>query len=141
MAVAEQAAHLSHANRRKVGAVAVENGNIIGYGFNGMPAGMPNCCEDDDGVTLPEVIHAEVNLTRKVCEEISGTLRGREVEIFLTCEPCVNCANHLVKEWGSGLLKVHYRDAKRTNSGKGPEILQQNGIPTERLDIDNDSIN
>lgn len=46
MATAHIYAQLSHARRLKVGAIAVKDGRIISIGYNGMPAGWDNNCED-----------------------------------------------------------------------------------------------
>lgn len=47
MKMAEAAAELSYANRAKVGCVIVsEKGQIISHGWNGMPTGFDNCCEN-----------------------------------------------------------------------------------------------
>ena len=43
---AEEAAKMSYASRSKVGCVIVKDHNIISYGFNGMPSGLDNVCED-----------------------------------------------------------------------------------------------
>ena len=43
---AEAAAKLSHAKRLQVGAVIVKDDSVISYGYNGMPAGWDNDCED-----------------------------------------------------------------------------------------------
>lgn len=43
---AERAAQLSHAKRLQVGAVIVKDDSVISYGYNGMPAGWDNNCED-----------------------------------------------------------------------------------------------
>jgi dCMP deaminase len=45
---AARAAELSHARRRQVGAVIVKDDSVISYGYNGMPAGWDNNCEDKD---------------------------------------------------------------------------------------------
>jgi len=67
MAWAERAAQLSHARRLQVGAVVVKDDTVISYGYNGMPAGWDNNCENIVGYnmgepmikTKPEVLHAE----------------------------------------------------------------------------------
>jgi dCMP deaminase len=46
MAWAERTAQLSHARRLQVGAVIVKDDSVISYGYNGMPAGWDNDCED-----------------------------------------------------------------------------------------------
>ena len=43
---AKRAAELSHARRLHVGAVIVKDDTVISYGYNGMPAGWDNNCED-----------------------------------------------------------------------------------------------
>jgi dCMP deaminase len=45
---ARRAAELSHAQRRHVGAVIVKDDTVISYGYNGMPAGWDNNCEDKE---------------------------------------------------------------------------------------------
>jgi dCMP deaminase len=45
---AARTAELSHARRLQVGAVIVKNDTVISYGYNGMPAGWDNNCEDKD---------------------------------------------------------------------------------------------
>ena len=43
---ANRCAKLSHAKRLHVGAVIVKDDTVISYGYNGMPAGWDNNCED-----------------------------------------------------------------------------------------------
>ena len=43
---AERTAKLSYAKRLQVGAVIVKDDSVISYGYNGMPAGWDNDCED-----------------------------------------------------------------------------------------------
>jgi dCMP deaminase len=43
---ADRTAGLSHARRLQVGAVIVKDDSVISYGYNGMPAGWDNECED-----------------------------------------------------------------------------------------------
>ena len=45
---AKRCAELSHAKRLHVGAVIVKDDTVISYGYNGMPAGWDNDCEDKD---------------------------------------------------------------------------------------------
>ena len=46
MDIAARIAQMSHAVRLKVGSVVVKDNNIISFGWNGMPAGWDNNCED-----------------------------------------------------------------------------------------------
>ncbi len=43
---AQRTSQLSHAVRLQVGAVIVKDDSVISYGYNGMPAGWDNDCED-----------------------------------------------------------------------------------------------
>ena len=54
MAWAERTAELSHAVRLHVGAVIVKDDTVISYGYNGMPAGWDNNCEDEIGQVLDD---------------------------------------------------------------------------------------
>jgi len=45
---ATRAADLSHAKRLQVGAVIVKDDSVISYGYNGMPSGWDNNCEDKE---------------------------------------------------------------------------------------------
>lgn len=45
---AQRCAQLSHARRLHVGAVIVKEDTVISYGYNGMPAGWDNNCEDKE---------------------------------------------------------------------------------------------
>lgn len=48
MKTAEIFAELSHARRLHVGAIVVKDDRIVSIGYNGMPAGWDNDCEDKD---------------------------------------------------------------------------------------------
>ena len=99
--IAKEVSLLSHCERSKVGAVLVKDGNIIAFGDNGTPAGMNNCCERND-VTVPEVIHAEMNAILKAAR--SGYAVGG-AELYLTLSPCVDCAKLILQ---SGIKRVLY---------------------------------
>jgi dCMP deaminase len=45
---AKRCAELSHARRLHVGAVIVKDDTVISYGYNGMPAGWDNDCENKE---------------------------------------------------------------------------------------------
>jgi len=50
MDVAERTGKLSYAIRRQVGAVIVKDNRILSYGYNGMPTGWDNVCENKEYV-------------------------------------------------------------------------------------------
>ena len=47
MDIAQRTAELSHARRLKVGSIIVKEDRIISIGYNGMPAGWDNNCENE----------------------------------------------------------------------------------------------
>lgn len=121
---AARAADLSHAQRLHVGAVIVKDDTVISYGYNGMPAGWSNMCEDvaeDGGLrTKPEVLHAESNAIAKLAR---GHNSGLGASLFVTHSPCLECAKLIYQ---SGIQHVYYRENYRDNSGV--EFLQKSQI-------------
>jgi len=89
---AKRTAQLSHARRLQVGAVIVKDDSVISYGYNGMPAGWDNDCEDtvyqQDGTTAlktkPEVLHSESNAISKLAKSNNS---GAGADIFITHAP------------------------------------------------------
>lgn len=117
---ARRAADLSHARRLHVGAVIVKDDTVISYGYNGMPAGWDNNCEDQiyesDGfhVTLktkPEVLHAESNAIAKLAK---STNSGKDADIFITHSPCLECAKLIYQ---SGIRRVYFGESYRDTAG------------------------
>jgi dCMP deaminase len=120
MKVAEVYSELSSAKRLKVGAVIVKDDTIIGIGYNGMPSGWTNQCEDliapieGDVPTLktkPEVIHAESNAISKVAKSTNSTEGSY---MFVTHAPCLECAK-LIHQ--SGITRVFYKNVYRNDDG------------------------
>jgi dCMP deaminase len=120
MDTAERFAGLSSAKRLQVGAVVVKDNRIISIGYNGMPSGWTNECEEvievheDGGVitkTKDEVIHAEANAISKLAK--SGD-SGDGATMFITHAPCVHCAKII---YGAGITNVYYRNFYRDDAG------------------------
>ena len=135
MDTAYRFAELSSAKRLQVGAVVVKDNRIISIGYNGMPSGWTNECEEvvevheDGGVitkTKDEVIHAEANAISKLAK--SGD-SGDKADLFCTHAPCVHCAKII---YGAGIKKVFYRNSYRDELGL--EFLQKCGIDIEKTD-------
>jgi dCMP deaminase len=131
---AARAAELSHARRLHVGAVIVKDDTVISYGYNGMPAGWSNNCEEEllheDGSvtlkTLPEVLHAESNAISKLARSQNS---GRDADIFITHAPCLDCAKLIYQ---SGIRRVWFGAAYRDSAGV--EFLQRSGIEVTQHD-------
>jgi dCMP deaminase len=120
MKTAETFAELSHARRLHVGAIVVKDDRIISIGYNGMPAGWDNNCEDEicypdaEGITLktkPEVLHAESNAVAKLARSNES---GQDADIFITHAPCLDCAKLIYQ---SGIKQVWFGTAYRDTSG------------------------
>jgi len=126
MDCAERFAQLSHATRAKVGAIIVKDNRIISIGYNGMPSGWDNVCEEHvvDNVfqTKPEVLHAETNAIAKVAQS-SESSKGSE--LFCTHLPCMECAK-LIHQ--SGIVTVYYREEYQSAKGTGKQFLIDSGI-------------
>jgi dCMP deaminase len=110
MNVAELTAKLSYAERLKVGAVIVKNKRILSIGYNGMPAGWDNCCEENSQ-TKPEVIHAEANAILKLASSNESSL---DTIMFVTHAPCLQCAKLIYQ---SGIKQIIYKYPYRDSIG------------------------
>jgi dCMP deaminase len=111
MDVAERFAQLSTANKLKVGAIIVQNDSIVSVGYNGTVSGWSNICEDENGNTKLEVIHAEANCVAKLAK---SCVSGEGGTMFITHAPCIHCAKII---YGAGITTVYYRTPYRDNAG------------------------
>ena len=129
MKTAEVFAELSSARRLHVGAIVVKDDRIISIGYNGMPSGWDNNCEDYYGldlkgnptlVTKPEVLHAETNAIAKLAK---STESGLGATMFITHAPCLDCAKLIYQ---SGISSVLYRNSYRNTDGV--TFLEKSGV-------------
>jgi len=111
MNAAEVYANLSTAKRLQVGCVVVKDNTIIGIGYNGMPSGWDNVCEDENNKTRPEVLHAETNAIAKIAR---STNSSEDATLFVTHAPCIDCAKIIHQ---SGINSVYYRNTYRSEDG------------------------
>ncbi len=125
MQTAQVFAELSHARRLHVGAIVVKEDRIVSIGYNGMPAGWDNNCEDEIGhvfddngcivetrlKTKPEVLHAESNAVAKLARSNES---GLDADIFITHAPCLDCAKLIYQ---SGIKRVWFGTAYRDTTG------------------------
>jgi len=119
---------LSRCNRKQVGALIVKDKMIISDGYNGTPSGFDNCCEDADGLTKWEVLHAEANAILKVAAS-SQSCKG--ATLYITLSPCRECSK-LIHQ--AGIKRLVYKKAYRDTSGL--EFLEKAGVELVNLKIE-----
>lgn len=133
MDTAERFAQLSSAKRLHVGAVVVKDDRIISIGYNGMPSGWDNNCEDEfvnevgDLVlkSKVEVLHAETNAIAKLAKSNES---GLGATMFITHAPCLDCAKLIFQ---SGIGSVLYRNSYRSDAGI--DFLKKCKVEVEQL--------
>lgn len=153
MKAAEVYAELSTAKRLQVGCVIVKDNTIIGIGYNGMPSGWDNNCEEieyvlkeechyspeyliENGFTesahgwsrlhsKKEVLHAETNAIAKVSR---STNSSDSASLFVTHAPCLDCAKIIHQ---AGIKEVYYRNNYRSVSGI--EFLKKCNIVVQQV--------
>ena len=134
MEVAKTFANLSTAKRLNVGAIVVKDDRIISIGYNGMPSGWDNCCEDvvrqdEMGHSVlkskPEVLHAESNAIAKLAKSNES---GNNATLFVTHSPCLECAKLIYQ---SGISTVYYKDNYRSNDGI--EFLEKSKVAVTKV--------
>ena len=139
MKTAETFAECSTAIRLHVGAIVVKDDRIISIGYNGMPSGWDNNCEDEIGSvmddngnvyearlkTKPEVLHAETNAIAKLAKSNES---GLGATMFITHAPCLDCAKLVYQ---SGINTVYYRNSYRDEIGI--QFLEKAGVKIEKV--------
>ncbi|QMU63216.1 MAG: CMP deaminase [Flavobacteriaceae bacterium] len=123
-------AKLSYCKRKQVGALIVKDRMIISDGYNGTPSGFDNDCEDEDGLTKWEVLHAEANAILKVAASAQSC---KGATLYITLSPCIHCSK-LIHQ--AGIKRVVYAKAYRDVSGIG--FLKKAGVDVELISIAND---
>jgi dCMP deaminase len=125
MQIAEIVASSSYCARAKVGAIIERDGNIIAIGYNGTPSGWENKCEDENGITKYEVLHAESNAIAK-CARTGVSSNGGTM--YVTHMPCLDCAKLIIQ---AGIEAVYYRNEYRMITGI--DVLETHGIVCEKI--------
>lgn len=119
-------ARLSYAERKKVGAIAVTPQDLIIYSWNGRPGGEDNCCETEDGVTHPDVLHAESNLVAKAARE---GISLKDSTVVVTLSPCLMCAKQMYQ---AGVATVIYEEEYRLTDGI--DFLRKRHVHVEKYE-------
>lgn len=157
---ADRAAQLSHAVRLQVGAVIVKDDSVISYGYNGMPAGWDNNCENKvydkgaGGWLSPEEFDEQYPYT-----EMHGEFQDQKVRYGLKTKPEVlhaesNAIAKLARSsqsgcdasvfithapcldcakliYQSGISSVYYRNSYRDMAGI--EFLEKSKIEVKKV--------
>lgn len=157
---ANRTAQLSHAKRLQVGAVIVKDDSVISYGYNGMPAGWDNNCEDrvyDPGAggwLDPEEFEAKYpyegwheGAGRTVRYGLKTKLEVLHAESNAIAKLAKstssgNGANIFITHapcidcakliYQSGINNVYYRSSYRDTSGI--EFLEKSGVTVEQVE-------
>lgn len=134
MEMAETVSKMSRAERAKVGALLVRDGNVLAFGFNGTPSGFDNRCEEVEFVldqeaepeevmlnfgftktkagwmrnrTKREVLHAESNAISKIAR---STQSSEGATLYVTMSPCFECSKQIIQ---AGIKKIVYAQQYR----------------------------
>lgn len=94
----------STSERLQVGCLVVKDRLIISDGYNGTPTGFDNNCEDRNGNTKPEVLHAEANAITKLATSTQSSVGAT---IYITAAPCVECAKLIIQAQIKRVVYLH----------------------------------
>jgi len=128
MCMADTIASLSRDARHQVGAVIVTKNGVVLTGYNGMPSGMSNVNQGEDGTTLPTVIHSELNCILKAAKEGVSVVGGT---LYVTLSPCLQCAAMIIQ---AGVERVVWHRPYRCQGGVA--YLQEAGIKVEQYNFE-----
>lgn len=117
----------SKANRKKVGCLIVKKRQTISDGVNGTLPGFDNTCEDEQGNTKPEVVHAEFNALMKLAKSTSSSVGST---MYITLSPCYICAQMIIS---AGIRRVFFKEVYRDQ--KGIELLKQANIKVKQINF------
>lgn len=125
MKMALEWAKLSHCKKNQVGALIVKNKTIISDGYNGMPTGFENPCEDSEGKTKWLVLHAEANAILKVA---NATQSCEGATLYTTVSPCKECSKLILQ---AKILRVVFLEYYKDKEGL--ILLEKTGIQIKQL--------
>jgi dCMP deaminase len=157
MDVAERTSLLSYAVRLQVGAIIVKDNRILSYGYNGMPAGWDNNCENKiyfdyvaSGCLSPTEIEKEYPIVETIENEtiryrlktkpevlhaesnciakVAGSTEScNHATMFCTHAPCIECAKLIYQ---AGIKNLYFKNMYRETHGL--EFLEKSGVHVHR---------
>jgi dCMP deaminase len=112
MGIAKLTAERSTCLRRKVGAVIIQNKQIVATGYNGAPRGIAHC--EEKGGCLREKMGVPSGERHELCRAlhaeqnaiIQAATSGQSIEgatIYITHQPCIICAKMIIN---AGIRKI-----------------------------------
>lgn len=124
---------------RQVGAVIVKNDKLVGHGYNGTPAGQPNCCDvwnnarNSDGTWFSEELHQqhhEWSKTNEIHAEMNAIMHCSQEDrvgatLYCTLQPCAECSKNIA---GSGIKEVVFAEKYHRTKDESVDILKKAGI-------------
>ena len=126
MGIAIEVSKASYCKRAKVGAIIVNDDNIISFGYNGTPSGFENVCEcENEDTTKKEVLHAESNAITKCSKSCYSSL---DSTLYITLSPCYDCSKLIIQ---AGIKEVVYLEEYRNN--EGIELLKKANINVYKI--------
>jgi dCMP deaminase len=140
MGIAKLTAERSTCLRRKVGAVIVQDKQIVATGYNGAPKGIAHC--DEKGGCLREQLGIPSGERHELCRAlhaeqnaiIQAATSGQSIEgatIYITHQPCVICAKMIIN---AGIRKIIVDEGYPDDFAV--EILDEAGLKIVMLDPD-----
>jgi dCMP deaminase len=140
MGLALKASSRSDCLKRNLGAIVVRNDRILTTGFNGSPAGVPNCneggCKRCNDSSIPSgkdldkcsCVHAEQNAVLQAA--YLGT-RLEDATIYTLLFPCMTCTKDIIQ---SGIKRVVYAGSYPSQS-ETTKLLERAGIKYDHLNL------
>jgi dCMP deaminase len=112
MGIAKLTSERSTCLRRQVGAVIVQDKQIVATGYNGAPKGIAHC--DEKGGCLREKLGVPSGERQELCRAlhaeqnaiVQAATSGQSIEgatIYITHQPCVICAKMIIN---AGIRKI-----------------------------------
>jgi dCMP deaminase len=138
MGIAKLTAERSTCLRRKVGAVIVQDKQIVATGYNGAPKGIAHC--DEKGGCLREKLGIPSGERHELCRAlhaeqnaiIQAATSGQSIEgatIYITNQPCSICAKMIIN---AGIRKIIVKEGYPDEFAV--EILGEAGLKVVTLD-------
>ena len=88
-----------------------KNRNCLTSAISEWPSGFENVCEDESGVTMPYVLHAEANAITKVARSNNSS---DGATLYITASPCMECSKLIIQ---AGIRRVVFHELYRITDG------------------------